>query len=138
MKGRRCRGQAGETLVELLITVSILGIAVVAILAGLGTAVRLSGTHRAQANAETIVAAGAESVKKQSYVDCASTYSPTDGVTLPNGWSLTVTSVKKWNGTSFVTSCPSPDQRLQLVTVRAASPSGQSIELVDVVKRKPT
>ncbi|MGH8985698.1 MAG: type II secretion system protein [Acidimicrobiia bacterium] len=135
MNARRCRGQAGETLVELLITISILGLAVVAILAGLGTAVRLSGTHRTQANAEVIAAGGAESVKKQQYVDCPSSYTANDDVNVPSGWSLSVTSVKNWNGTSFVSNCPSPNQKLQLVTVRAASPNGNSVETVDVVKR---
>jgi type II secretory pathway pseudopilin PulG len=135
VRARRCRGEAGETLVELLITVSILGIAVVALLFGLATAVRLSGSHRTQANAEVIAAGGAESVKKQPYQDCPSSYTATDDVNVPSGWSLSVTSIKNWNGTAFVTGCPSPNQKLQLVTVRAASPNNQSVETIDVVKR---
>ena len=142
----RARGEQGDTLVEVLITIAILGIAFVGILAGLGTAIRLSGIHRGQANADVVVVSAADSVKAQSYVACpsvtTSSYTPTSGVTLPTGWSasnVTIVSVQKWNGTTFQASCPATDQGLQRITVKATSPdNGGSSEQVDVIKRNPS
>ena len=136
------RSERGDTLVEVLMTIAILAVAFVGILAGLATAIRLSGIHRGQANADVVLTSAAESVKKQTYVACPgvvlTSYTPTTGVTLPSGWSssnVTVTAVQKWNGTSFQASCPATDQGLELVTITAATPDGKSTESIDVVKR---
>jgi len=139
----RARGEQGDTLVEVLITIAILGIAFAGILAGLATAIRMSSIHRGQANADVVLVSSADAVKSQAYVACpsvtTSSYSPTSGVTLPSGWSasnITITSVQKWNGTSFQASCPATDQGLELVTIKATSPdNGGSSEQVDVIKR---
>lgn len=135
----KVRGERGDTLIEILVAVSILGIAFVAILAGLGTAINLSGRQRGQANADVVLVSAADSVKNQTYVSCASTYSPSSGVTLPTGWSasnLTIGSIKYRNGTAWATTCPTTDQNLQLVTIIASAPDGRSSESVDVVKRR--
>ena len=125
--------------------IAIVGIAFVGILSGLGTAIRLGGTQRGQANAGVVLVSAADSVKAQTYVACpgvtTSSYNPALNVSLPSGWSssnLTIVSVKGWNGTAFVT-CPSTDGKLQLVTIRATSPDNQaSVEQVDLVKRDPS
>jgi type II secretory pathway pseudopilin PulG len=133
--------ERGDTLVEVLITITIVGIAFTGILAGLATAINLSGRHRGQANADVVLVSAAESVKNQAYTQCASTssYSATSGVTLPSGWvasNLSITSVKKWNGSSFVTTCPATDQGLQLITISATTPDNKSTETIEVVKRQ--
>ena len=122
--------------------IAIGGIAVTGLLAGLGTAINLSATHRGQANADTVLVSAADSVKSQTYVACpsvsTSSYNPTQNVNLPSGWSpsnVTITQVRKWNGSSFQTSCPASDGKLQLITIQAATPDGRSTETVDVVKR---
>jgi type II secretory pathway pseudopilin PulG len=136
VRARRCRGEAGETLVELLITVSILGIAVVALLFGLATAVRLSGTHRTQSNAGVVVEAAAEAVKVATPVACGSLgvgstayNSALDTVTdLPSGWTRSNLSITN-------RACSGAPLQLQTITVRATAPDGGSSETVDVVKR---
>ena len=141
---QRLRGESGDTLVEVLMAVVIMGIAFVGLLAGLGTAIRLSATHRGQSSADVVLVSAAESVKSQTYVPCpgltTSSYNPTLGVTLPSGWSssnVAITSVKGWNGSAFAT-CPATDAKLELITIRATSPDNQaSVEQVDVVKRNP-
>lgn len=146
LRAHRIDRERGDTLVEVIMTVVIVGIAFTGILAGLGTAINLSGTHRGQANADVVLVSAADSVKAQGYVPCpgvtASTYySPMlEGVTLPSGWSasnLAITAVKGWNGSAFV-SCPSSDGGLQRVTITATTPDNRSIETVDVVKRSTT
>jgi prepilin-type N-terminal cleavage/methylation domain-containing protein len=134
--------ERGDTLVEVMMAIAIAGIAVTGLLSGLATAINLSGTHRGQANAGVVLVSAADSVKSQTYVACpsvtTSSYNPTSGVTLPTGWSasnVTITAVKSWSGSSFQASCPATDQKLQLITVRAATPDGRSSEQVDVIKR---
>ena len=144
----RATGELGETLVELLITVAILGISFVALLAGLATAIGSTATHRGQANADVVILSAADAVKSQTYAACTSTstpsYNPTTGVAVPAGWSplssyVTVTGVQGWNGTSWSPcSSLSADNKLQLVTVRVVTPGNPSTtETVDVVKRNP-
>jgi hypothetical protein len=138
----RAADEHGDTLVEVMLAIVIGGIIVIALLSGLGTAIQLSSKHRGQANADVVLVSAADSVKNQAYVACpsvtTSSYSPTSGVTLPSGWSasnVTITSVQKWNGSAFQSSCPASDGKLQLITIQAASPDGNSTETVDVIKR---
>jgi type II secretory pathway pseudopilin PulG len=141
-KGGRLRGERGDTLVEILVAVTILGIAFVAILAGLATTIRLSGQQRGRTNADTVLVGAADSVKNQTYVSCptasASSYTPTSGVTLPSGWSASnVTMTIKYRDTNtWSATCPSTDQNVQLLTITAAAPDGKSSESVEVVKRR--
>ncbi|HEU5302304.1 MAG TPA: hypothetical protein VFW06_08735 [Acidimicrobiia bacterium] len=140
-RGRsRARGERGDSLVEVLMTVVIAGIAVVSLLYGLATTINLSGVDRSNANVRTLLTSSSESVKSQTYVNCATTssYSPSSGVTVPSGWStsnITVALVRYWDGTAFVSTCPGTDQKLQLVRVRVVSPDGRADGTIDVVKR---
>lgn len=141
----RLGDERGDTLVEILVAVAILGIAFVGILAGLATAISLSGRQRGQASADIVLVSAADSVKSQTYVSCptasAASYSATSGVTLPTGWSasnLTITAFKSWNGTAWSATCPASDKNVQLVTITAAAPDGKTTESVDVVKRRPS
>ena len=59
MSGRhRVADERGETLVEMLLAVAIMGIAAVALMAGLTTSVLMSDIHRKQATAERDHASG--------------------------------------------------------------------------------
>jgi len=67
---RRARDEAGTTLVELLITIVIMGIGFTTIIGGLGVSVIGSDRHRRQADADNRLRSYAESVKSR-YKDCA-------------------------------------------------------------------
>jgi len=130
----------GVTLLEILIAMSIMGVAVVAIMAGLGTGIRTSAQHRAQATAGTLLASAAEAVKGFDFDDtCPATYAVTaSDVTLPVGWPITtiaITGVRYWDGSAFTGTCTA-GHKLQEVTIVVTSPPDIVVsEQVAVVKR---
>jgi type II secretory pathway pseudopilin PulG len=147
MSRMRRRGQRGETLIELLLTVGILGTAFVGVLAGIGTTLTASDSQRQAATAETVLRSYAERMKDPvdvPYVDCATTatYTTPVGFTLPSAqWSASVTTVLLWQGNTpptFLASCPVPDKGVQQLTLRVTSPAGahQAVETVVIAKRE--
>ncbi len=146
--------ERGETLVELLIAVAIMGIAVVAIMAGLTTSVLMSDIHRKQATAGATVRAYAESIEHgvasdgcnggspgpACYQACAavSHYEAPPGFSAPAGYtpSAVAGSMRYWNGASWQTGCGT-DTGLQQLQIQVASDDGRATERVTVVVRKP-
>jgi type II secretory pathway pseudopilin PulG len=102
----------GETLLELLVSVLIMGVAVVALVGGLGTAIRVSDIHRKQANAGAYVRSYAEAIETavaaspSAYVECAgpaayeSAFTPGDPT-----YAASVVDVTYWDGSGFSDSC---------------------------------
>lgn len=143
--------ERGETLLEILITVVILGIAFVAILGSMGTSTAASGTHKRQVEANALLVSAADRLKSQAetpYVSCAtpataSYVTSIQSVSLPTGAivtpsSLTITAVNYWNGTDFASTntcqdAVTPRIREQQITIRAAS--GNVTESLTIVKR---
>lgn len=134
--------ERGTTLVELLVTIVILGLAIVALLGGLTTAVVVSDQHRQQGVTDAAVHSYAEAVAAQGYVDCASlaTYQAPAGYTTPPGYTSRVTRIRFWNASTRafdLTACPSTgDTGAQLVRVSVRSPQGRGVHTLDVVLRE--
>jgi type II secretory pathway pseudopilin PulG len=133
----------GETLIELVLAMAIMGIAVVAIVAGIATSILMSDIHRKQATAGAYVRNYAESV--ESYIAAGffdATASPnygssTVGFTAPNGFSASVTSLRCWNdGINQFSSCPASGA-VQLVTLNIASWDSRVSETLTLIVRKP-
>lgn len=139
---RRCDAERGETLVELLVTVVIVGTAVVALVGALALAVRVSDIHRKQATAGAAVRAFAEAIETRvsataGYVNCATPASYAGAYTgTPNGYTATITAVEYWDGTAFATTCTT-DTGIQRVSLQVASDDGRATETLDVVLRQP-
>jgi type II secretory pathway pseudopilin PulG len=130
----------GATLIELLVTVMIVGIAVVALLSGVTTAIIVSDQHRQQAVAGAAVHSFAEAVTATAYVNCAgkSKFANPVGYVSPAGYTSTVTGVKYWDPDTrtFSTSCPSYDAGIQKVSLKVVSNAGRATATLDVVARK--
>ena len=126
------RGAAGETLVELLVAIAILGVAIVVIVGGLGNAILASNVHRHYATAGVVARNAAEALKDRTL---AWNSSGSYAVSGSNGVSVSVTA-RCWNGDSPATfaACPNGDRGLQALTV-TASGNGVS-ESVTVLKRR--
>jgi type II secretory pathway pseudopilin PulG len=138
----------GETLVELLVTVTIVGTAVVALLGAVAAAVGASALDRRQVQAQSVLRTWGEriaAVDDAGYGDCrsasavaATTPAPSP---LPAGFTASVAGVDYWTGTAFAAGCTSgSDPGLRVVHLRVTADQqlypGFTQDL-DVVVRKP-
>jgi Tfp pilus assembly protein PilE len=133
----------GETLIELIIAVAIMGITVVAIIGGIATASLMSDIHRKQATAGAYARSYAEAV--ETYVAVPGNFSASTspgalqtavGFAVPAGFTATVASpVRCWTGSAFGT-CQA-GSTVQQVTLKVASKDSRASESVVVVVRKP-
>ena len=127
----------GETLIELVIAVAIMGIAVVAIVAGIATSILMSDIHRKQATAGAYVRSYAEAVTGHYSASAlpSSYLSGNVGVAAPAGFTGVPTSVKCWNGTVFGSDCTNTD--VQQITLSVTSTDSRASESLVVTVRKP-
>jgi type II secretory pathway pseudopilin PulG len=147
--GGSTANEKGESLLELLIALAIIGIAVVAIIGGLGTAIFMSDVHRKQSTAgaalhtyaEAISNAVAASPPAYAYLSCPTlaTYGSPAGFSAPTGYTAQVTAISYWNDSSltFSSICSSPDGGMQKLSLRVASNDGRASEKFELVIRRP-
>lgn len=143
------RNDRGETLVEVLVTVIILGIAGVAVLAGLMVAVKSSDLGRKQASGGSYVRSLAEAIQNSvtasgGYQSCAAanvylTNSVKTQAGLPGTYTSAQTAAKSWNGSSW--SACGTDNGSQQLTLTVTSPGSTSaqraVETLTFILRKP-
>jgi type II secretory pathway pseudopilin PulG len=134
----------GETLIELLVTIVIMGLAVTAILGALVTSVTLSGTHRRQTVAGSYLRAQAEAVESAvaasptAYTSCAATSAYSSFYSAAAPYTASVTAVAYWNPTTstFAGTCGT-DSGVQSVTLRVASSDNKIVETMVIIIRRP-
>lgn len=135
---RRCRGEEGVSLIEMLFTISLIGIAFVAILGGLAMTAKSSRTHRVVADADALVVAAAEAVKGADYCDSAASCVPAtayesalDAVDLPVGWTDASMTIAALNESSV------SGRVVQDITVAVTSPDGKLERSITISKTSP-
>ena len=132
--------ESGVSLIEVVISVFIMGVAFAVIVGGLGTAIIGSDLQRRQADADVALRATAETI---SYDPCgtAASYTPASS---PAGLTVTVARVTYWNGDDKYEEEPggaapatcATDPPLQLLDLEAESTGGRLISRsLQVVKR---
>ncbi|TCJ31215.1 type II secretion system protein [Nocardioides jejuensis] len=141
-------GEGGETLIELLVTIVILGLAGVAVMAGLELSVKTSDLGRKQANGGSYVRSLAEAIQDAAntsggYKSCAAanaylSSAVKNAAGLPAGYTATQTAAVVYNGTAWA-SCGTDDgsQRLTLNVTSPGAGSHQASESLTVIIRKP-
>jgi type II secretory pathway pseudopilin PulG len=137
--------EQGETLLELVIAIAILGISVIAIASGIAVSIVATDTQRKQATASVIARNYAESIETYvadgNYAPCqhpgaADNYEPaTVGLSVPKPYTATLSAATSWNGSRWIT-CSLPDSGVQKVTVTISS-DGRATESLNIVLRKP-
>jgi type II secretory pathway pseudopilin PulG len=145
----------GDTLVEVLIAVVIMGLTVSALLGALIVSITSSAEHRSLADLDTVLKSNAENVKNliqiqppanAMFADCAvvtgTTYSPPTGPTsspftfsAPTGYSIRISGISYWDSATnqfdavSSTACqanPNDQTGFQLLTFSATAPNGVS------------
>ena len=156
---RAAHSDGGETLIELIVSVVILGITAVAVVGGIGVSITMSDIHHKQATAGAAVRDYAETIETfisgGGYVSCATpaAYSPaTVGYTAPPGYSAAITALTYWQDSTttpaqatpaFYSTCPtktngvSGDSGLQQLSLKVSSADGRATEQLTIVLRQP-
>ena len=120
------RDERGDTLVELLMTLVVLGLAGVALVAAFGTSIAASGEHRQLANLDAVMRSAAEAATAEFqqqptplYVSCgdATYYNSKLPPISTNGYTDTITTVTYWNGAVFSPTCVPTSTTPQLLTL---------------------
>jgi type II secretory pathway pseudopilin PulG len=132
----------GETLVELLMTLMIMGIAVAAIMGAMMLAVDASSLHRKQAQSQALLRNWAESVSKAPYTPCPGTPAVPPAPALPTGFSSSAPQVEYWDqDAGTFGACPvGGDGGVQKVTLGITAPNAALpgfSERLAVMVRKP-
>ncbi|MGO8859374.1 MAG: hypothetical protein ACLQRH_01185, partial [Acidimicrobiales bacterium] len=133
------RSEAGDTLIEVLLALVILGLASVALLLAFATSIAGSAEHRTLATADTVLRTVAEETISQMQQNssaafaCPSTF--TASPTVPTGYTVTSVTVQYWSSTSssFSSSNPCVVGSPQLVTITVNS-NGVSYSISVVVE----
>ncbi len=135
---RRGSGDEGETLIELIIAVAIMGIAVVAIVGGIATTIVMADIHRKQASAGAYVHDYAEAVSGHYDGRISPNYLPAAvGFADPAGFKGTVTLVQCWDDAGKVFGTCTTANDVQQVTLTMASTDTRASESLAVVVRQP-
>ncbi|MDX6228137.1 MAG: hypothetical protein QOI76_1527 [Frankiales bacterium] len=132
---RRRRSDEGVTLIELVISIALLGITFVAFLGGMFTFQTGATNHTRQADGANYIRQYAEVVSALPYQVCPASYTAA-GFAVPAGWTASL-STTYWNGAAFTAGCPAVDSGLAAVHLILASADGRDTETLDVVKRAP-
>lgn len=159
MPTRAAPADEGFSLVEVLISIAIMGLAVTAVLGAFATQVAGGRAHRDQSNASTVVTTVAEAVKAATYnATCdavasqAAYRAAAQSIALPSdwvakGWSTTnaveVSQPRYWTGTGFGATCNDTSAvdtarlfRVQQVNVTVTGPAGDT-QTLTVTKTGP-
>lgn len=138
----------GETLVEVLAAVVILGIAGVAVMAGLGLAVKSSDIHRKQTTGGAYVKSFAEAIENYvgapgvaNYKACAGTdfYTGKVSLSLPAGYIATQGAARSVgaDGVAAAGCSVATDTGVQRVALDVKSADGRVDESLVIVLRNP-
>jgi Tfp pilus assembly protein PilV len=143
-KGGGRDDERGESLLELMIAIVIIGIGVVAVVAGLATSIHMSDIHRKQATASATVRSFAEAIKNDVAISgyqssCSPTYASTFAAPSASFATPQISVVRFWNGTSFPTgSCnAAADVGVEQLTLTVSSTDGRVSEKLVIVVRRP-
>jgi type II secretory pathway pseudopilin PulG len=150
--------EAGESLVELMITIAIMGVAMVAVLGGIWTSIRVADYHRKTANADVVLRNFAEVLQASSgayqYIPCATlsgalAYPPYTPLAPNSGYAATITKIEYLTGYNAsdqptwqvsTSGCPAGgDRGAQRLTLKSdgpvSDPKVRGVETVTIVKR---
>lgn len=146
-RARLPRTDAGETLIELLVAITIMGIAVVGVMAGLTTGVKSSASVRSNDATERVLVSVAALLEQAHYLPCTAAIA----YRVPDqpGFAATDT-VRYWDGApstaplKYGPACPDgQDHNLERIQVTVTSTAaagglgGMHVATLEITKRGP-
>ena len=149
--GTSRRSEAGNTLVEILITIVVVAIGVVGIMPALANSLALTDRYSKHSKADQVLTQVIEAVQRADYV-CSGTTSYDSVLAdlgVSTGYSIQVTKLEYWTSTSStnafaVAGCPptpAPPAKIapifytQRITVTVSSRDNRGRQTIEVVKR---
>lgn len=126
------RGQAGESLLEIIITIMIMGLAIPAVVGAVMAAVGSSSQDRRQVQAQQLLTSWSETIAKNnndaSYGACPATSYYATGAfapgAVPSGFAVSVASIDYWDATTATFGgCPA-DQGVRRLRLRVSVNAG--------------
>ena len=128
--------QAGFTLVELLVTMTIMALAFTVILGAISVFFASTRVHRASADLDAAMRTFLEKLSDAGYDRvCPTDYSP---VSVPSGFTASI-QTKYWDGNpapaAYGTLCASPDKGARQLTVTLTRNAGEQKDSLVIVKR---
>ena len=150
----------GVSIIEVLISVMLLGVVVVTVLAGLSTTIKASATDRDHANAHAWLQTGADMLYARELITCGTRDAddPLNDIKLiaaeyentirqtenPEGWpeaNISVIGLEWWSidvvdgiGTEvWGTKCDTPETDLQKIELRVRADDGRIVEEVELI-----
>jgi Bacterial Ig-like domain (group 1)/IPT/TIG domain len=148
------RTEAGDTLVEVLVALLLLGLTATALLGAFATSISASSEHRGLATIDTVLNSFVENATDQIQLSSSPLFQPCQTTTasyyqtqlvktrgLPSGYqppsnytaTVAATAVENWNGTKFLSPCVTNSVAPQLITARVTGPGNQAASLPFVV-----
>ena len=137
MAKRGRRSESGDTLIEVLISVVVLGLASVAIMLAFATSISGSAEHRTLATFDTVLRTASEQAVSQLQQQTSSEFGTCPGTYSVNfslgatGYTAAITQVQYWNGSSFGSTCVV--NAPQLITITVTGPTGTQYSVSVVV-----
>jgi hypothetical protein len=148
----RRRGEGGETLVEVVVSTTLLGIIGVGIIGAIASVLISTEVDRSVSRGETVLRSYVAAVQDADYAPCGDplSYSPDRvGFTAPPQFTAGVIKVEYWKGdgprvvppsaapVTFDSGC-TPDRGLQRLDLEVKSGNGRAVERVTIYKRATT
>jgi len=144
----------GDTLVEVLIALMVLGTTTVALLIAFGTTLSASAQHRSLSNYNTVLASANSEVSSLVQQNSGAIFgtcpSPPSSLSaypsqaalsanLPSPYTAQITGVAYWSGSSFTSACTSSNNTApELITVTVTNTTTHNTYLVQVVVDDPS
>ncbi len=126
------RGQRGSTLVEALIAIMIVSVLLLGVMAALSTSATVSRTTGQATRTRAALAAVTDRMATLSFSGCATVPTMIDAVTVPAGYTVTVTKVESL--LPVAAACTAQSSVLK-VTIKVAHPESKTSMEGEVVLR---